>query len=103
MPRQSGGCADAPKICLSLLRSVRIEWERMFDVGSYRASCVACPSHQLDLFTAVAGGGGVGGITGGGVAWLVDEDMTQGGVLGGVLGMTFGALLAILQAAGLYS
>ena len=58
---------------------------------------------QLDLFTAVAGGGGVGGIMGGAVAWLVDEDMTQGGVLGGALGMTFGALLAILQAAGLYS
>lgn len=41
---------------------------------------------QLDLFTAVAGGGGVGVIMGGAAAWLLDEDLTQGGVLGGVLG-----------------
>jgi hypothetical protein len=58
---------------------------------------------QLDLFTAVVGGGGVGGIVGGAVAWLLDEDLAQGGILGGVLGMTLGALLAILQSGGLYS
>lgn len=58
---------------------------------------------QLDLFTAVAGGGGVGGIMGGAVAWLLDEDLAQGGVLGGVLGMILGTMLAILQSGGLYS
>jgi hypothetical protein len=58
---------------------------------------------QLGLFTAVVGGGGVGGIVGGAVAWLLDEDLAQGGILGGVLGMTLGALLAILQSGGLYS
>jgi len=58
---------------------------------------------QLDLFTAVVGGGGVGGIVGGTVAWLLEEDLAQGGVLGGVLGMILGALLAILQSGGLYS
>jgi hypothetical protein len=58
---------------------------------------------QLDLFTAVVGGGGVGGIVGGAVAWLLDEDLAQGGILGGVLGMTLGVLLAILQSGDLYS
>jgi hypothetical protein len=58
---------------------------------------------QLDLFTAVGGGGAVGGIVGGAVAWLFDKDPAQGGVLGGVLGMILGALLAILQSSGLYS
>jgi hypothetical protein len=58
---------------------------------------------QLDLFTAVVGGGAVGGIVGGAVAWLLDKDLAQSGVLGGVLGMIFGALLAILQSSGLYS
>jgi hypothetical protein len=66
------------------------------------ASLRALPT-QLDLFTAIAGGGGVGGIMGGAVAWLLDEDMAQGGVLGGVLGMVLGGLLAILQSGGLYS
>jgi HEPN domain-containing protein len=37
------------------------------------------------------------------VAWLLDEDLTQGGVLGGVLGMVLGASLAILQSGGIYS
>jgi hypothetical protein len=58
---------------------------------------------QLDLFTAVVGGGGVGGIVGGAVAWILGEDLAQGGILGGVLGMVFGALLAVMQSAGLYS
>ena len=58
---------------------------------------------QLDLFTAVVGGGGVGGIVGGAVAWLLDKDLARGGILGGVLGLILGALLAILQATGLYS
>lgn len=57
---------------------------------------------QLDLFTAIAGGG-VGGIVGGAVAWLLDKDLAQGGILGGVLGLILGALLAILQSSGLYS
>lgn len=56
---------------------------------------------QLDLFTAVAGGGGVGGILGGAVALLLDKDLAQGGILGGVLGMILGVLLAILQSSGL--
>jgi len=55
---------------------------------------------QLDLFTAVAGGG-VGRILGGAVALLLDKDLAQGGILGGVLGMILGALLAILQSSGL--
>jgi hypothetical protein len=58
---------------------------------------------QLDLFTAIAGGGAVGGIVGGAVAWMLDKDLAQGGVLGGGFGMIFGVLLAILQASGLYS
>ncbi len=58
---------------------------------------------QLDLFTAIVGGGGIGGIMGGAVAWLLEEDLAQGGIVGGVLGMTLGALLAILQSWGLYS
>jgi hypothetical protein len=58
---------------------------------------------QLDLFTAVVGGGAVGGIVGGAVAWVLDKDLAQGGILGGVLGMILGALLAILQTSGLYS
>jgi hypothetical protein len=58
---------------------------------------------QLDLFTAIVGGGGVGGVIGGAAAWLLDEDLAQGGILGGVLGMILGALLAILQSVGLYS
>jgi hypothetical protein len=58
---------------------------------------------QLDLFTAVVGGLGVGGIVGGAVALLLDKDLAQGGILGGVLGMILGALLAILQSSGLYS
>lgn len=58
---------------------------------------------QLDLFTAVVGGGAVGGIVGGAAAWLFNKDLAQGGVLGGVLGMILGALLAILQSSGLYS
>jgi len=76
-------------------------------VGAALASIVmsalrALPT-QLDLFTAVVGGGAVGGIVGGAVAWLLDKDLAQGGVLGGVLGMILGALLAILQSSGLYS
>lgn len=58
---------------------------------------------QLDLFTAVAAGGAVGGIAGGGVAWILEKDLGQGGVLGGVVGMIVGVLLAILQSSGLYS
>jgi hypothetical protein len=58
---------------------------------------------QLDLFTAIVGGGAVGGIVGGAVAWLLDKDLAQGGILGGVLGMILGALLTILQSSGLYS
>lgn len=58
---------------------------------------------QLDLFTAIAGGGAVGGILGGAVAWMLDKDLAQGGILGGGLGMIFGALLAVLQASGIYS
>ena len=58
---------------------------------------------QLDLFTAVVGGGAIGGIVGGAVAWLLDKDLAQGGILGGVLGMIVGVLLAILQSSGLYS
>jgi len=58
---------------------------------------------QLDLFTAVVGGGGVGAIVGGAVAWLLDKDLAQGGILGGVPGMILGSLLAILQSSGLYS
>jgi hypothetical protein len=74
-------------------------------VGATLASIVtsaalrALPT-QLDLFTAVAGGGG---IVGGAVALLLDKDLAQGGILGGVLGMILGALLAILQSSGLYS
>jgi hypothetical protein len=56
---------------------------------------------QLDLFTAVAGGGGVGGILEGAVGLLLGKDLAQGGILGGVLGMILGALLAILQSSGL--
>jgi len=58
---------------------------------------------QLDLFTAIAGGGAVGGIVGGAVAWMLDKDLAQGGILGGGFGMILGAMLAILQASGLYS
>ncbi len=60
----------------------------------------ALPS-QLDLFTAVAGGGGIGAIIGGAVAWMLNEDLAQGGTVGGILGMILGAMLAILQSKGL--
>ncbi|MGO9342261.1 MAG: hypothetical protein ACLP6E_07040 [Acidimicrobiales bacterium] len=71
--------------------------------SSLTSAALRALSAQLDLFTAVVGGGAVGGIVGGAVAWLLDKDLAQGGVLGGVLGMIFGALLAILQSSGLYS
>jgi hypothetical protein len=58
---------------------------------------------QLDLFTAIAGGGSVGGIVGGAVAWLLEKDLARGGILGGILGLILGALLAVLQSSGLYS
>jgi len=45
----------------------------------------------------------VGGIVGGAVAWMLDKDLAQGGILGGGFGMILGAMLAILQASGLYS
>lgn len=71
--------------------------------GIFVASALRTLPAQLDLFTAIAGGGGIGGIMGGAVAWLLEEDLAQGGVIGGVLGMILGALLAILQSWGLYS
>jgi hypothetical protein len=58
---------------------------------------------QLDLFTGMVGGGGMGAIVGGAVAWAMGKDLAEGGILGGLVGIWYGALLVVLQASGLYS
>jgi hypothetical protein len=60
------------------------------------------PEH-LDLFTAMVGGGGIGAIFGGAAAWALDKDLARGGILGGLVGVGYGILLAVLQSSGLYS
>jgi hypothetical protein len=60
------------------------------------------PEH-LDLFTAMVGGGGIGGIVGGLAAWMLDKDLARGGLLGGAVGVVYGIMLAVLQSSGLYS
>jgi hypothetical protein len=60
------------------------------------------PEH-LDLFTACTGGAGIGGVLGGLIAVLMDEDIATWGVVGAALGLFFGAILAILQAPGIHS
>jgi hypothetical protein len=60
------------------------------------------PEH-LDLFTACAGGAGIGGVLGGAAAVLADKDITRGGIVGGLIGIAFGAAAVILQASGVHS
>jgi hypothetical protein len=60
------------------------------------------PEH-LDLFTACDGGAGIGGVFGGAVAALTGKDIAKGGIIGAVIGLVCGAVLALLQMSGVHS
>ena len=98
------GCSPRPSVSSQAQRTFDGEMSIRAALASIVTSAAlrALPV-QLDLFTAIAGGGSVGGIVGGAVAWLLDKDLAQGGILGGLLGLILGALLAVLQSSGLYS
>ena len=59
------------------------------------------PEH-LDLFTACAGGAGIGGVLGGLIAVLADENIATYGVIGGAIGLVLGVVAVISQATGLH-
>jgi hypothetical protein len=57
---------------------------------------------QIDLFTICNGGAGLGGVIGGAYALWTGDDIAKGGVLGAVVGLAFGAVVAVLLAIGVY-
>lgn len=66
-------------------------------VASLTIGAVRLLPEHLDLFTACNGCAGIGVALGGGVAWLADEDIAKGGIIGAVMGMALGAILALVQ------
>ncbi len=60
------------------------------------------PEH-IDLFTACDGGAGIGGVLGGGIAMLAGKNIATGGIVGGIIGIASGSVVAILPALGIHS
>jgi hypothetical protein len=60
------------------------------------AAVLLLPEH-LDVFTGANGGIGIGGVIGGVTAVLRKEDIAQGGLVGGSIGLVLGAVVAGVQ------
>lgn len=59
------------------------------------------PEH-LDLLTACDGCAGIGGVIGGIVAVLAEQDIGKGGVIGAAIGLVFGLFFVLVQGSGVH-